>query len=126
MKTTLLLMLSILAARAADPAAGSYVLEGVREVGSELLLKPDGTFEYMLAYGAADYQAAGKWSYQDRSVMLTTDGKKEPPFRLLRSAVSKEEGIRVWVKAPNGHPVPNIDVILQTAAGPVKARTSSD
>jgi hypothetical protein len=58
--------------------------------------------------------------------MLTTSGKKEPPFRLLRSAPSQEEGIRVWVKAPNGHPVPNIDVILITAQGPVKARTTSD
>src|SRR5712692_8023800 len=45
----------------ADELAGHYVLYGVHEVGSELLLKPDGTFEYMLAYGAADYSATGKW-----------------------------------------------------------------
>ena len=31
-------------------------------MGSQLLLKPAGTFEYMLAYGAADYGAPGKWS----------------------------------------------------------------
>ena len=29
---------------AADDLSGHYVLHGVREVGSELLLKPDGTF----------------------------------------------------------------------------------
>src|SRR5437763_8884274 len=94
---------------AAADMSGNYVLQGVREVGSELLLKPDGTFEYMLAYGAADYQAAGTWQRQDGSVLLTTSGKKEPPFRFLRSEPSQKAGIRVWVKGPNGNPVPNID-----------------
>jgi hypothetical protein len=38
-----------------DPSlAGHYYLQGVMEVGSELLLKADGRFEYMLAYGALD------------------------------------------------------------------------
>ncbi|TGV77628.1 hypothetical protein EN788_67460, partial [Mesorhizobium sp. M2D.F.Ca.ET.145.01.1.1] len=32
--------------------AGHYYLRGVMEVGSELLLKKDGSFEFMLAYGA--------------------------------------------------------------------------
>ena len=45
-------------AQAASPA-GHYVLRGVMEVGSELLLKPDGTFEFALAYGATDYYAKG-------------------------------------------------------------------
>src|SRR5207244_82784 len=42
-----LTMLAAAAAlQAADPI-GHYVLQGVREVGSELLLKPDGGFEFM-------------------------------------------------------------------------------
>jgi hypothetical protein len=125
MKAVLLSFLSLAAVWAGDPA-GHYYLQGVREVGSELLLKPDGTFEYMLAYGAADYQAEGTWKREDNSVVLNTKGKKEPPFRLLRSAASKEQGIRVWVKAPNGNAVPNIDVLLKTGAHFEKARTSSD
>lgn len=49
--------------RAADaaPLAGHYYLSGVREVGSELLLKPDGSFQWMLVYGAADHSAQGRW-----------------------------------------------------------------
>ena len=44
----------------ADPSlAGHYSLHGVMEVGSELLLKADGRFEYMLAYGALDELASG-------------------------------------------------------------------
>ena len=63
--------------RAAD-VAGHYQLRGVMEVGSELLLKPNGTFEYMLAYGAADYLAKGTWKVQGENVLLTTSGTTEP------------------------------------------------
>jgi hypothetical protein len=46
----------------ADPSlAGHYYLRGVMEVGSELLLTPDGRFQYMLAYGALDELASGCW-----------------------------------------------------------------
>ena len=38
---------------------GPYYLRGIMEVGSELLLRPDGTFEFMLSYGAADYWGRG-------------------------------------------------------------------
>ena len=125
MKALVFLLLGLTTAWAGDPV-GHYILQGVREVGSELLLKPDGTFQYMLAYGAADYQAAGTWQRQDGAVVLSTKGKNDPPFRLVNSTAGKEEGIRVWVKAPNGRPVPNIDVLLKTATRTQKARTSQD
>lgn len=54
-----------LAAGAADQGAsflpGHYYLQGVMETGSELLLKKDGTFEWMLSYGSMDEQASGAW-----------------------------------------------------------------
>jgi hypothetical protein len=107
---------------AGDPA-GHYVLEGVREAGSELLLKPDGTFEYMLAYGAADYSAKGKWRSEAGAVILNTTVESGPPFRLVRGAKVKTQGLCVWVKAPNGQPIPNIDVSIQTPDGTAKQRT---
>lgn len=46
----------------ADSAwAGHYYLNGVMEVGSELLLKPDGTFKWYLAVGSLDQYAEGAW-----------------------------------------------------------------
>jgi hypothetical protein len=55
----------------ADPSlAGHYYFHGVMEVGSELLLKPDGRFEYMLAYGALDELASGCWTRNGGSVTL--------------------------------------------------------
>ena len=55
----------------ADPSlAGHYYLRGVMEVGSELLLHPDGRFEYMLAYGALDELASGCWTRSGTTVTL--------------------------------------------------------
>ena len=112
-------------AQAAD-MAGHYVLRNVMEVGSELLLKPDGTFEFGLAYGAADYDAKGTWRTEGSSVILNSTDKEEPPFRPTRSAATKTPGTRVWVLAPNGRPVQHIDVVIETATGKSAARTSDE
>jgi hypothetical protein len=112
------------AARAAD-VAGHYRLQNVREMGSELLLRPDGQFEFFLAYGAADYWAKGTWQTQNGAVILTTDGEPKPPFRILNSSGTQNEGVRVFVAASGGRPVPNIDVVLESDGGPAKGRTDS-
>ena len=57
---------------AAD-VSGRYELRGVMEVGSELLLHPDGRYEFELAYGAADYESKGSWKLEGGSVLLTAD-----------------------------------------------------
>src|SRR5882762_1843644 len=127
MKTVLLSWLALSACvLSADDVAGHYVLRGVREVGSELLLKPDGSFEYMLAYGAADYGAKGTWKRDQDFVVLNTTGKEAPPFRLLRSTASKAQGIQVSVEGPTGLPVASIKVGLRTATGASEQSTTGD
>lgn len=68
---------------AAGSLAGRYYLNGVTEVGSELLLRDDGRFEWFLAYGAMDRTASGRWSAADGRVVLTTDlpAQDAPLFR---------------------------------------------
>jgi len=72
----LLALVSTSGARAAGCApadaslAGHYYLHGVMEVGSELELKRDGRFAYMLAYGALDELASGCWSRKGGVVTL--------------------------------------------------------
>jgi hypothetical protein len=61
---------------------GHYYLSGVTEVGSELLLKPDGTFEWMLAYGGEDQAAHGTWEREADKVVLTTD-KGDPSAHIF-------------------------------------------
>ncbi|MCU1233309.1 MAG: hypothetical protein JWP63_1276 [Candidatus Solibacter sp.] len=123
------LLFVIAAAAMAQPAglSGRYTLQQFREVGSELLLKPDGNFEFMLAYGAADYWAKGTWRVQEQAVILNSTPRAEtPPFRLVRSSAQATAAIRVRMQAPNGRAVPNIDVTLLTASGKLKARTDTD
>jgi hypothetical protein len=126
-KTALVsLMALVMVTARGEDVGGHYVLHGVMEVGSELLLKSDGSFEYMLVYGAADFWAKGTWRHQDNSVVLTSAGKKEAPFRFLRSEAGTPGKICVWVMGKDGHGVENIQVALQTVDQHFEATTTSD
>lgn len=61
---------------AAETAAGHYFLEGVMETGSELLLRPDGKFQYYFTYGALDLLAEGDWREDKGHVHLITRKKQ--------------------------------------------------
>jgi hypothetical protein len=114
------------AAQTAD-LAGHYRLQQFREVGSELLLKPDGSFDFMLAYGAADYWAKGTWRVENGSVLLSSaTGPARVPFRLEESKATKSAAIRIHVIGANKRGAPNIDVTLATAKGKHQARTDAD
>jgi hypothetical protein len=127
MKTALIVFMALatLTAYGAEDLAGHYVLR-IREVGSELRLRPDGTFEYMLVYGAADYWAKGTWRREGNTVVLHSDGKEEAPFRLVRSEAGTPGRIRVWVIGRNGRGVANIKVQLLAGKEPLEATTDSD
>lgn len=74
--------------------AGHYYLRGVMETGSELLLHPDGRFQWYLVYGALDLFAEGRWSEKDGILLLTSESTKdvpEPGFRMLRLTVRNRE-----------------------------------
>lgn len=69
--------------------AGHYYLSGVMETGSELLLRPDGSFAWLMSYGVVDQEARGKWRVDGDAVLLeagsSADG--QPAFRQLRLRV---------------------------------------
>ena len=113
------------ATQSAD-VAGHYVLDGMMEVGSELLLKPDGQFEFMLAYGAADYWAKGTWKTENDAVVLDSAGKKEEPFRFLRSEPGTAGRIQVSVIGKNGRGIPHIRVMLHAEGGESEATTDNE
>jgi hypothetical protein len=61
------------AATSPDPAfVGHYYLSGVRETGSELLLRLDGSFDWFLSYGAVDQIAQGTWAREGETIVLTS------------------------------------------------------
>jgi hypothetical protein len=55
--------------------AGHYYLRGVMEVGSELLLRKDGSFEFMLAYGANDQYGKGCWLKKGSTIEVIPSGR---------------------------------------------------
>jgi hypothetical protein len=73
MKLLLFVVLTMLSvasgANETDPA-GRYVLNGVREMDSALLLRNDGTFAASLAYGNVEGRVQGRWQRQGETLIL--------------------------------------------------------
>ena len=115
-------------ASSAEPAAsalpGHYYLQGVMETGSELLLKKDGTFEWMLSYGNTDEQASGEWRVAGDTVTLEAgNGGKEPQFRVFEEAemrIRKPAEAGLWVAIvgfPQVGPMPGVEVKFEAHSG---------
>ena len=49
---------------------GSYTMSGVMEVGSQLRINADGSYDFYLAYGANDQNGHGCWTQTDRLIAL--------------------------------------------------------
>lgn len=98
---SLLLASLPLAAQPATPATRESVAGlydgGQMEVGAQLLLKPDGHFEYELAYGALDEEAKGTWELRDGAVLLTSVPAAVPPRFVVVSDTPDSTG-RLSVK----------------------------
>jgi len=81
MKRFLLILLALIpllaSAKPATDLAGRYVLQGVRETGSTLVLKGDGSFEATYAYGNLDGHIQGHWQRAEGRVTLTADGHSD-------------------------------------------------
>lgn len=102
--TALLPLTAFLASPAlaqAPERSGHYYLRGVMETGSELMLRPDGRFQWYLVYGALDLFAEGKWTEKDGAVILTAERTKDvpqPAFQTLRLDIRDQSLI-----PPDGH-----------------------
>jgi hypothetical protein len=125
MRTLCALTLMSVASVAAEELAGEYTLS-IPEVGSGLLLRPDRTFEYFFIYGAADYTAKGTWRNEPGVVILNTPSKDEPPFRLVKSAAGDSSKIRVYIQAPNGRGVDQIEITVAGGPETLRAKTDED
>ena len=77
-----------------ESIAGTYD-GGQMEVGAQLLLKPDGHFQYELAYGALDEAAEGTWELKDSAVLLTTVPAAVPPRFVVVSDTPAPSGLYV-------------------------------
>lgn len=67
------------AQQAGEALVGHYYLQGVMETGSELLLRPDGRFQWYLSYGALDLFAEGTWRVASEAVELVSAPSTDAP-----------------------------------------------
>ena len=106
--------------------SGHYYLEGIHEVGSELLLMPDGRFQYFLAYGAYNENATGDWRVDGDLIILNTSGGYTPPsFTLKQSSIKPEQPLTILVKDRNERGIPGIDVLVDYGGGETRNRLYS-
>ncbi len=124
-----LLLLSATTAVAASDASdlvGHYYLQHIREVGSELVLVKNGTFQWALSYGAEDQFARGRWQLKGDQVTLISELPPEAPtYRLftkdeLRISRPAEPGSWIAiVGVPGVGPVAGVEVVFQGTKGPL-------
>jgi hypothetical protein len=80
--------------------AGLYRAQQM-EVGAALELKKNGHFRYQLDYGAVSEQAEGDWTFDGKTVRLTTRPKpKLPSFELVRDDAAPAGEIVMTLEAP--------------------------
>jgi hypothetical protein len=118
---TLLLAAALIAAPAVaqdSPWVGEYSLAEGPDVGGGLLIRNDGRFQYMLAAGALDERAEGRWETRGDMVCLTTDPKPVPPA-IEKGAPIEVEGTvpTILVTWPNGKGVPGVDFTIGFDSG---------
>lgn len=81
--------------------AGEYYLEGVMEVGSGILLKPDHTFLMFFSYGSLDKSGMGTWAVKNNTVILNSDPRPANDFKLISSKKTGVKGITIKISDPN-------------------------
>lgn len=92
-------------------AAGRYSDRAGPDVVSELVLAPNGRFQFFLSAGALDSRAEGRWTSDGRTVVLNTDPRPTPPeFTVGPVTRGSEDPILILVNWPNERGAAGIDV----------------
>lgn len=112
-KSLIALVIAFLFTAQGNPAhaqAGSYRLAGGPDVASEIVLRPDGSFQYFLIAGSLDEQAKGTWARTGQSLRLTTLPKPKPAVLSLKAtARTSEAPLELHVVGLNGRGIAAVD-----------------
>ena len=97
--------------------AGLYEIRQM-EMGGGLELGKDGRFRFAFDYGAASEQGEGEWTFDGKSVRLTSKPMpKAPMFELVRDDPAPTGQLSVTVEQEGFNWGGRIDAIATTAAG---------
>lgn len=82
--------------------SGEFYLQGVREMASGFLIKPDQTFQYFFSYGALDRQAKGNWKLEGDTITFNSEKWPGTDFTIVNSEPGDEiEGILIQLEKSN-------------------------
>lgn len=102
---------------------GTYYLQGPGEIGSELVLRENGTYSWMLVEGAHDYANVGTWETEGDGIKLIRKAQEVPVFRLTREGelrIKKAPALGKWVATVgilHVGPVADVDVMFVSHSG---------
>ncbi|MGN7917487.1 hypothetical protein [Lysobacter sp. 22409] len=102
--------------------AGHYYLEGADDAGSELVLEPDGRFQWSLSYGLMVESASGQWNVGGNGIVLSV----QAPVR--EQTVFSLDQVVAWTpdaqKRLDEFAVERQDALIEEACGYLKTYRS--
>ena len=99
-----------------DTIEGEYHLQGIREMASGFILKPDHTFQFFFVYGALDRYGTGTWNVKNEYVILNSAAKPGNEFSLVKSSKTDNDFINVVVDHTNPMLLRHVYCSLQNGA----------
>lgn len=111
--------LPLTAAAAQDSSfVGEYSLAEGPDVGGGLLIRNDGRFQYILAAGALDERAEGRWETRGDTICLFTEPKPVPPAFEKAEPVEVDGAIpTLFVSWPNGRGIAGVTFVIGFDSG---------
>jgi hypothetical protein len=122
-----MLAAAALALLPAASLAGLYQSQQM-EVGAALELQRNGHFRYQLDYGAVSEEADGDWTFDGKTVRLTTRPKPKPPsFELVRDDPAPSGEVALSLEPPGfGEQGYRLDAVGTDAGSGQKGRVTTD
>ena len=106
--------------------AGLYQSQQM-EVGAALELQQNGHFRYQLDYGAVSEHAEGDWTFDGKSVLLTTKpAPRQPSLELVRDDPAPIGQISMTLEPPGFGQGYRLDAIATDTAGQTGRVTTND
>lgn len=118
---------ALLIAAAPASIAGLYQAHQM-EVGAALELTKDGHFRYQLNYGAVSEDASGTWTFDGKTVRLTSNPMPKPPsFELVRDDPAPKGELVMTLEPPGfGEEGYRLDAIAVDSDSGEKGLVSAD
>jgi len=121
----LLTFLLAVGAPDAPSIAGNYEIHQMEMAGG-LELQPNGHFRYAFTYGAVDEEAEGDWTFDGKTVRLTTKpAPKQPSLELVRDDPAPIGQVSMTLEPPGFGAGYRLDAIATDTAGQ-KGRVTTD